>query len=423
VSALLPRDALGNYNPDRDGFSRTHAQVRGGFKLAPDQRIGASLLETRLRSQYDGAEFLPPNFTQDATPDFRNRFDVRVASLDYRGVFSPLWTSSAQFSQQLDKLVSGANAPARFNTERHQLTWQNALTLDADQQLVAAIERLNEAVEGSSFATRLKRHNSALVLGYSGRFGAHKLQADVRHDRNSVYGGVSTGKLGWAVDVMPGLTLRAVAGSAFRGVSFNDLYFPGYGVPTLRPERSRSIEFGLQWREGESTASATVYRNQVRDLIGYEADRSLCPADPSYDFGCARNTSRARLTGATLSAVQRFGDIGLRATLDFLDAIDSNSGQRLARRAAHQQSVVADWTSGAWGVDATLAGVGTRPDGGTTLAAYQTLDLQLRYRFDAAWRVEAKLLNAFDRQYQPARDYQAIGRQAWIGVRFQGAGL
>ncbi len=423
VSALRPGDLFGNHNPDRDGFTRTHTHLRGGFTPAPGHRVGASLQQNRLRSHYDGSEFLPPAFTQDASPDFRNRFDVRVAALEYRGVFSPLWTSTLQVSQQRDDLVSGANAPDTFKTARRQLVWQNAVTPDPGQQWVGAIERIDETVDSASFANRLQRHNTALVLGYSGAFGAHRLQADVRHDRNSVYGGVSTGKLGWALDLMPGLTARAVAGTAFRGVSFNDLYFPGYGVATVRPERSRSVEVGVQWRQADSSAGATLYRNRVRDLIGYEADRTLCPADPAYDFGCAANVSRALLQGATLTAAQRFGDIGLRATLDLLDARDSNTGQRLVRRAAHQHSVVLDWSGGAWAVDATLVGVGARPESGATLAAYQTLDLQLRYRLSPVARIETKLLNVFDRAYQPARDYQATGRQAWIGVRFQSAGL
>jgi vitamin B12 transporter len=428
VSALRPGDAFGNYNPDRDGFTRRNAQLRAGFTLAPGQRVGASLTDSRLRSQYDASEFVAPNFTQDATPDFRNRFDVRVAALDYRGVMSEQWTSTLQWSQQTDNSVAGASAPDSFKTERRQLTWQNAFSLGDGHSLVAAVERLNESVQSSSYTATQARHNTALVLGYTGAFGAHKLQADVRHDANSVYGGVNTGKLGWAMDVAPGLTLRAVAGTAFRGVSFNDLYFPGYGVPTVRPERSRSLEAGLQWRDGEQAASATVYRNRVRDLIGYQPDRTFCPADPAYDFGCAGNVSSASLKGATLTAATRWadtglGDIGLRATLDFLDAKDTTTGQRLVRRAAHQQSLVADWTGGPWAADATLTAVGARPEGSATLAAYQTLDLQARYRLSPSWRVEAKLLNALNRDYQPARDYQSIGRQAWLGVRYQGAGL
>jgi vitamin B12 transporter len=422
VSALRPGDAFGNHNPDRDGFRRTSAHLRAGLAVAPGQRIGANVQQYRLRSQYDASEFVPPTFAQDATPDFRNRFDVRLAALDYRATWSPQWTSTLQASEQRDDSVAGATQPDRFRTERRQWTLQSAFTPVPRQQLVGAIERLREAVESSSFTAGQQRTNTALVLGYTGALGAHRLQVDVRNDHNATNGNVRTGKLGWATSLADGITLRAL-GTAFRGPTFNDLYFPGFGVPTIRPERSRSVEMGVQWQDAQQSASATLYHNRVRDLIGFQPDRSFCPADPAYNFGCAANVSRATLKGVTLSAAQRLGDFGVRATLDFLDATDNGTGRRLVRRAAHWASAVADWTRGPWSADATLVAVGARPEGGATLPAYETLDLQLRYRLSPAWRLETKWLNVLDRDYQPARDYQSVGRQIWLGVRFQGAAL
>ena len=57
------------------------------------------------------------------------------------------------------------------------------------------------------------------------------------------------------------------------------------------------------------------------------------------------------------------------------------------------------------------------------MPAYQIVDLQARYRFAANWRLEARLLNAFDRRYDVVRDYPALGRQAWLGVRYDGLGF
>src|SRR5439155_19541524 len=122
----------------------------------------------------------------------------------------------------------------------------------------------------------------------------------------------------------------------------------------------RSIEFGANWRQGDSAAGITLYRNQVRDLIGFEPVTANCP--PGYSFGCAANLNRARLQGATLTGSQRIGSFALRATLDFLDAKDEITGQRLVRRAAHQETLGADWSEGPWMVGATLLDVGARPE-------------------------------------------------------------
>lgn len=423
ISTLKPGDQFGNYNPDDDGYRRSTGQFKLGYTPAAGHRIGLNVVASRLNAQYDGSEFPAPANGDPASPDFRTKLNTQVVSLDYRGKLGDAWTTSAQLARNDDKLKSGGDIVSAFDTTRDQFTWQNALTLAEGQQLVLAYEYIDEKAKTDLYDQ--SRTNHALVAGYTGQFGAHVLQADLRHDSNSVYGGNTTGRLGWSMEIAKNVRVRALAGTTFRAPSFNELFYPGYGVQGLSPERGRSVELGLGWRDGGSELSLTLYQNRVRDLIGYEPDPTPpnCPNDPAYSFGCARNIGRAKLQGATLSGAHRFGDLRLSGTLDFLDAKDEDSGNRLARRAAHQASLAADYDLGAWSVGATLLAVGGRPDGGVQLGAYETLDLRARWRFAAQWQLEAKLLNATDRTIEPARDYQSLGRQAWIGVRYDGLGF
>ena len=423
VSALKPGDQFGNYNPDADGYTRDTAQLKLGYAPAFGHRIGLNVVEARLNAQYDGSEFAPPAFKQDATPDLRNKLKTSVASLDYRGVIQPNWTTTAQVAHNEDDLESGARITDRFRTRRDQLTWQNAWRFDAAKQLVVVYERLTEHAESTLYVAGEQRTNHALALGLTGEFGLHALTADLRRDENSVYGGQTTGRLGWGFEWVRGLRVRALAGTTFRAPSFNELFYPGYGVPSVAPERGRSLEFGADWRAADGEASATIYQNRVRELIGFEVDNALCPPVPAYQYGCARNVGRARLQGATLSAAQRLGAWSVGGGIDFLDAKDLDTGRRLSRRAAHQARLAVDHEVGAWRLGAALVAVGARPDGGTTLGRYALLDLSARWRLAAHWQFEAKVLNAADRQYEPARDYQPLGRQAWVGVRYDSKAL
>lgn len=424
VSTLRPGDRFGNYNPDRDGYNRRTVHARLGYMLAPGHRVAVSVIDMRLDSQYDASEFGgPPDYAQDPSPNFRTRLDTQVASLKYDGVINPLWTTRLQLALNEDKSVDGAHFPERFVTRRNQYSWQNVLTLAARQQVVAVVERLEERAESSAFSSSKQRNNDSLGLGYAGQFGAQLLSADVRHDDNSVYGNSTTGRLGYGYELGHGLTARALVGTTFRAPSFNDLFYAGYGVTKIRPERGRSAEIGMNWRHGDSHASLTLYRNRIRQLINYEPDRGFCPADPSYDFGCARNVDRARLQGATLSAGHRIGAFGLRASVDLLNAKDERTNARLNRRAKHQETLDADYQLDAWTLGATLVTVGNRPDGGKRLGGYSTLDLQARWKFTPHWQLEAKVLNVTDRDVEPARDYRSPGRQAWLGVRYSGISL
>jgi vitamin B12 transporter len=424
VSALLPGDPFGDYNPDRDGYSRESGQIRLGYTPAEGHHIGLNVLASHLDAQFDSAEYPPPTYTTpDASPDFRNHLTNWIGALDYRGQLTPTWAMTAQLSHDEETLKSGGNLVSRFVTRRDQATWQNAWTPIEGQQFVGVVEHIDERASADGYAGPVQRHNNALVLGYAGSFGAQSVQADVRYDDNSAYGSVTTGRLGWSMLLTPTLRVRALAGTTYRAPSFNDLYYPGYGIPDIQPEHGRSVEVGLVWQADDSAASVTLYQNRVRNLIVYQPDRSFCPADPAYDFGCAGNVDRARLQGATLTASHRWGGLHLSGTIDFLDAIDTTTGERLPRRADHQESVSADYAIGAWTVGAALLDVGARPDSGSTLADYATIDLSATWRFAPQWRAEAKLLNAGDRAYQPALYYQSLGRQAWIGVRYEGRGL
>jgi vitamin B12 transporter len=429
VSAIRPNDQFGLFNPDDDGYARNFGNVRLGFSPAAGHRIGLNVIETRLNVQYDSAEF-DANFNPDPSPDFRNHLKTRVTALDYRGDISALWTTTLQLSQSIDDTNSGGTILSRFKTDRQQATWQNALHFGPDQQLVLAYEYLREKVQGNVFPDELKRNNNAFIAGYTGAFGANGIEASLRYDDNSVYGNNTTGSLGYSYQVLPGLKLRALAGTTFRAPTFNDLYYPGYGVNPgnaldgkgVQPEKGRSFEVGATWQSGSTTASATVYRNKVRNLIGYDPDPNgtNCPAG---FFGCAGNTARATLQGATLAASQRWGGMTVRGSIDFLDAKDDDTGNRLARRAAHQESLAADYDAGTWTAGASVLGVGARPDGGVDLGGYGVLDLRATWRFLPQWRLEAKLLNALDHRIEPVRDYQGLGRQAWVGVRYDGKGL
>lgn len=421
VSVLRPGDAFGNYNPDADGYSRRGAFAQLGYAPAAGQRLGLVVRESRLNAQYDGSEFLPPNFAQDSRSDFRSRGLTRQVSLDGRAGVGADWQLSARLAGDESERTSGANAPDRFATRRRQAMAQASWRAAPDGQLTLAAEQTTEDAQSSSYAADASRRNDALVLAYAGAAGPLQLQTEVRHDRNSAYGSADTGRLGLRWRLAPNLSLRALAGNSFRAPSFNDLVFPGYGVPTLRPERARSVEAGADARLGAAEFGFTAWRQALRDMIAYESDRSLCPSDPAYSFGCARNVQAARLQGATLAASTVWAQWQLRATIDWVDAKDRATGARLARRAAHQESVALQWRDGAWSAGADLLRVGARPDSGVALPAETTLELQAGWRFGAGWLLQARLNNATDRDLQPLRDYQGLGRQAWLVLRWEGA--
>ena len=100
-----------------------------------------------------------------------------------------------------------------------------------------------------------------------------------------------------------------------------------------------------------------------------------------------------------------------------MDPDDSDDG---IAQAAPVWAVFGDLMSGLLGVFVLiLMGVlVAQMDLSATLAAETTLDLSASWRLAPGWQLTARLDNATDEARVPARDYQGLGRQAWLVLRW-----
>ena len=53
------------------------------------------------------------------------------------------------------------------------------------------------------------------------------------------------------------------------------------------------------------------------------------------------------------------------------------------------------------------------------LSGYNTVELRSEYRFSDAWRLQARISNLFDTDYQTAATYQQQGRAGYLTLRYQ----
>ena len=87
--------------------------------------------------------------------------------------------------------------------------------------------------------------NTNSVFGiYQLSYGAGSLQANLRRDDSSQYGGKTTGAVAIGYQFAPSFRMTAGGSTGFKAPTFNDLYFPSFSDPTLEPETSRNVEIG-----------------------------------------------------------------------------------------------------------------------------------------------------------------------------------
>ncbi|NWG88018.1 MAG: TonB-dependent receptor [Hydrogenophilaceae bacterium] len=410
----------GDY-PDRDGY-RSHS---ASFHLERDVTAGHTLMAqgmaTQARTQFDNG----------VTP-FDNHSDVQMGNVGV-GLKSQIggsWSSTLRVNLANEDIKSyryldagwwGPGGPSNSHITMNQREYGWQLDGQAglgDLQLLA--ERIEQEVGGDVGYDKKLRSRNALMLGWRRELGRHDLAVNVRRDEDSQFGGENTGVASYGYRLNDAWRAVAAYGTAFKAPSFDDLYWPGQGNPNLRPETSRNLELGLRYRQGGREFGATAYENKVRDLIQW-ADSGVDLDGDGWTDWLPSNVAAARLRGLTLTWRERLGSFALRANLDIQNPENTDTGKLLLLRSRHHGSMGVDWVGGAWTASADLIGQGKRySDQGNTekLSGYWLLNLGLGYQLAQEWKIEARLANAFDRDYELAEGYNTPGRNIFVQLRY-----
>jgi outer membrane cobalamin receptor len=217
------------------------------------------------------------------------------------------------------------------------------------------------------------------------------------------------------------------------------------GNPDLRPEQSRTIHAGVEQRIARDRvrASAEYFDSRFRDITSFTFcfPGGPCPVLPPsncpFGFGTFFNTDLARARGTVISVESQparwlriDGNYTLHDTrvLESPNAFDPAQapGNRLIRRPVHSGNIVLSTWVGRLGGTLTGRFVGRRTDsdflfpplGLSSNPGYAAFDLAGSYRLAAQATVIARVENLFDKTYQGILGYPALGRGAYIGMRF-----
>lgn len=404
------RPGSSSYNPDDDGYTRNSINGRVALRLAEGHEIGAQFMQSRLSAQYDSGK---------SAFDAHNIQEVDSYSVFLNDRFLPNWRSSVQVARSEDKLGSfTSTAPSgisQLNTRQDEFTWQNTFDIDGDTLQVLAGHRKEQVLSSSVKDINRARITNSVAASYDLRRGSHLLDVSARKD-HAEYGAKTTGALGYGYEFTKDLRATASVGTSFRAPTFNELYYPGYGLTSNKPERGRNAEAGVQYRVAGVDLQANYYRNRLTDMI---VSVTPCPGRPTGS--CAYNVDHALLEGLTLAADTRIGNLDLRASADLQDPRDETTGKQLARRARRHASIAADYTVGPVDAGVELQASGRRFDDAANanrLGGYGLLNLYTTWHMTRDWSLLVRVDNAADKHYDLARNYGTAARIWFAGIRY-----
>jgi vitamin B12 transporter len=243
--------------------------------------------------------------------------------------------------------------------------------------------------------------------------------------------------------------LRVFYGEGIKEPRFDQIFgdnFGDYGNPSLKPEASKTWTAGLEQKllNDRIRLSGEFFSSRFYDIVSFEYCTAITPTTNTCgitipgappDFGYYFNTDLARARGLNLTGETKFTRwLNLAGNYTYDDsrvlvspnALDPTElpGNHLARRPVNSGSLTLNAAYRRFGmtIGGYFTGVRTDSDflglGYTRNPGYARFDVATRYDVGHGVTLYARANNIFDKQYQEALGYPALGRDVRAGVRY-----
>ncbi len=236
-------------------------------------------------------------------------------------------------------------------------------------------------------------------------------------------------------------TLRGSYSEGFRAPSFNELYYPNYGNPNLKPEISSEYDGSFTKRFGElASFTATYFSRRVHSLVVPVP----CTLSPSCLYGSlAGNAGRVDVQGIELEpSVRVWQELSLGGNFTMLDGTHRSSSPsiRPLRVPKHSASAVAQYEhagifshSDKIRTNLVYTFVGDRDDVDQMAAirnhaGYHVFDAVVSYTPGIQWRsvgneeIYVRVQNLFDRNYSQNLGFKSPPINFVGGIKLDFAG-
>ena len=328
------------------------------------------------------------------------------------------------------------STPGAFNnsdirTKSNRIEWQSNFQIGKPFLLTIGYQFREQRGENKgTFSEKTLSSNAGFAQIQLNLFDRFFATGGLRQDSYNTFGDATTYRVTGAYLMKETATkIRTSYATGFRAPSINELYFPNYGNPNLKPEKSQSFDIGIDqvfW-DKRVTLSAGYFWNRYRQLIVTAFDPAGCAPFTPFGF-CAQNIGSAKSQGWEGSAKLILAEgyrymklLDLQGQYTYTITRDLETGARLPRWPVHQGSVVLTYQPiNPLSMTTTFRYVGSRFN--TTgdqqrLPDFYVINFSASYDITPSLQGYVRVDNILNRHYEEVLYFGTPVRSVFGGVR------
>ncbi|HEU4470207.1 MAG TPA: TonB-dependent receptor [Flavisolibacter sp.] len=308
---------------DEDGFRRQSFSANLGFRLSEKIRLAPYFRYSAFKGEYDADAFTDGALLQEA--ELTNT--GLVGSFGYKG-------GAVTVNYGYDKTRRDFNGYALDGDFHHAEAYVNH-KLGSRLQLLAGLSYQNYQLPSPDTTNTLISPYASLVFQHKG----WSIEAGGRYNKHNEYGDNFTYSFNPSYLWRERVKLFANVSSGFRAPSISELFGPFGANPNLKPEKSRSIEGGVQAfaLNKRFSALATYFDRDIEDVIIYAFPAGYTNRDRQRDHGLEVELAFAPSTKWNFRATYAYVDGEITQKLQGKDT----SFYNLIRRPKHTVNLFA----------------------------------------------------------------------------------
>lgn len=413
--------ASGGYinGQETDGFLGKNAMIDYQNQYTDNTEIFSGLHFKQNTVQSDGSSSTAYKEYETWEQNTIYQLGARYHQDGYQSELNTSFTDNDSYYYQIYPTNGSRYDPnSTYKTNQYQTTWANTYQLTDVISIGGGLDWRRDVLlsdsrssNGPFFSDDHGRNNMGVYALTQANWNQWLAELSARSDDNQQFGTYNTWQTGLGWSFLPDYRVSARYGTAFRAPTFNDLYYPldswGYiGNSNLLPETSKNYEFGFEGLTSNVNWKATVYRNDIRNLI-------------QWGSSTPENIGHAQIDGLELEAKFDTGIVQHKISADFMNPVDKETGAQLNYRARDTYKWTGSVNWDKWDASLTAQYQSQRYYYSTELSPYTVWNAGLGYRITNQLHVGGRIVNLFDKDYTLMSGYKPAGQSFYVDASYQ----